>query len=611
MHLNLQTEWISCKDSSFQEACNKADVMNQAGYTFTKPVYHALKVTFELSLLTRKIEFLTTSKVAGPPQDILRLILLIKELRDKIPFGQVKLNKLMINLARCKKWPYPEQSAERVAQVFTSYKTLFESKEIEAKHQKDFTQFVRDFNKTLREQALTLTDVAEKIETKMRRAFFGPRLQQRIQELFQIGFHRFDHSIETTHFCKIFARYAVVDPDLNKSLAQLVESLSAFDRTNRNWFSKGLFFLKGLLLNALSQEDRAPLLKALVENKNFITYMRHKDAIEGKLKDALLSLCTEDEVCDFIVSLGDETLFRLFINRCMGDEGLKLTSTQIGRIFTQLNKKLLEDPIHKENYRLFLTTLRDRHRLHLLQPFCGEEVVIQSNLETLNIRYRLPFSTYFGNASFRYATEIDISDERFNSFMFKFLSSFGKKGVDRNFINHMRRLFEDYEQGFEDLFEIVLTKMGEKKLGMEEWVQYEDNFYKVIRNLVLMCLPCRKISSSEVGSSASPLLCLYNNNLFLTGHNDKGQMILKNFTRHNYVENVPVYLCLFYGDIETVKSSMKELLQDEKNRKAVSSFTEAYMDSRIQVEKIDKLNNYSSDSFFDRINMVTNNFKGK
>lgn len=606
MHVSLQTEWKSCQDSTFPKAANKAKEMNLVDYTFTKPVYRYSKDTFELSLLSRKIEFLTVSNEVDPPEDILDLILLIKELSDNIPIGQVKLNKLMINLARYKKWPYAEKSVESVAQVFISYKTLFESNGIESKHQKDFTQFVRDFNKTLREKSLSLTEIAEKIETKMRTAFFGPHLQQRIQELFQIGFHRFENSAGIALFCKTFARYPSVE-----CIGELVDSLSAFDRANGSWF------LKGLLIEALSQEDRAPLLTALMENKNFITYMRQRGCIDDNLKETLLKFCLDDEVCDFIVHLGDELLFRLFINHSMVNE-LMLTSTQIGRIFTQLNKKLLEDNIHKENYRLFLTALRDRHRLHLLQPFCGEEAVIQSNLETLNIRYRLPFSIYFNNAPFRYATEIDISDERFNSFMFKFLPIFGKNGVHQHFKNQMSLVFKDYEQGFEDLFEIVLPKMGEwcvtkQRLGVDNFVYYESNFYKHARDLVLMCLPNRW--KKEISSFASPLslLCLYNNCLFLTDHNDQGQTILRGFSRRNHVVNSLADECLFYDDIETVKSSMKELLKDEKNREAVSAFMEAYMNkpTRTQFENFNNVKNYKTESFIDRINMLTNKFKGK
>ena len=171
-------------------------------------------------------------------------------------------------------------------------------------------QLVRDLNKKLREQALSLEDIAEKIETKLRKSFFGAGLHQRIQELFQLGFDRFESSKNMAPFIDVFVRHAYVygqdETLLKNSVAQMIEALNVFDRAKRNEHLKNIF------LEILAQENKAPLLQALVENENFIKLAQQKGFVDEKLKEAILSHGSEDEICDLVVFLGDVDLFHSF-----------------------------------------------------------------------------------------------------------------------------------------------------------------------------------------------------------------------------------------------------------------------------------------------------------
>ena len=137
----LNSVLVSYRDCPFNSAYNKAKDYNKSDFTFAKPIYTYNCKTFELNVCVRTLSFSKEQQNGNPPKDIFRLIHIINDLRANIPYAvlQLKLTKLMINLAGCPKWPLTQQSVDHVANVFLSYQSLIESNDLEPKHQKDFT----------------------------------------------------------------------------------------------------------------------------------------------------------------------------------------------------------------------------------------------------------------------------------------------------------------------------------------------------------------------------------------------------------------------------------------------------------------------------------------
>ena len=274
----------------------------------------------------------------------------------------------------------------------------------------------------------------------------------------------------------------------------------------------------------------------------------------------------------------------------------------------------MENKIHKENYNFFLTKLKDYHRLSLLQPFSNEEAMIQSNLETLNIRYMLPFSAYFGNATFRFVTEMDITDAKFNRIMFDVLARFQDQSIISNFKACVSTIYKEYKQGFEDLFEIAIPITAQwciehNRPKVQQFIYTENATYSLFRAQVLTCLPDKWKKKND---SLPGVLCLSKNAFYVTDLDNQKKMVLKGFIDSSDILNEIPDDALFYDDIETVSSTMKDLLRDEANRKAVSDLMEAFLNRNNRDNTLSVINDYGSitTSFIERLNILIKYYKG-
>lgn len=579
-------------------------------YVFAKPVFKfvADDKCFKWRVSSKQIVFKTIENGTQPP--FYPLISAVRQVADgtNSDYLRAKLNKLMIVLHGTTAWPFNGKvTAQDAEQAFVDFKNL---KDPNHQHVENFSRFVRQLNKGLRERSMKLETIAEKIATKANRPLSGGKnLYLRVNELLQLGVNRIENNFKadpTLIFCRVFALHTHIfqenrdslaaQADLKKCVNQLVRALRKCDDPSLllQFFSE--------LLGKLDNKSTKWMVQALAADPDFIFYMQQNNRID-EIKQNLLKLVKCDAVIDALVCLGDEELFTDFID----ERALILTKAEVGQIFIRLNEKLPENvKMYKNQYLYFLTKLRNVDKLYLLASFTENSELIKRNLSALGLYCKEPLSSFFGNAAFRVLTMPEFSDLKMKEACFKLFLHSGSIPVadEAKFHGHLKTIQREFKEGYSELCGLVLTKMGEEKVLQSHLADAVAN-YQIIKKCVLISLPFAWKKKKEELENAYKILTVRGNSFYRL---EKGLIPFEEGQVGSSSGDC------FYGDeIDTLKRRINEELNEPAHREAISALTEAYLLStnKYKPELVTEMIQCTNPKFVTRIQYLTDYFTGK
>lgn len=464
-----------------------------------------------------------------------------------------KLNKLLVYLVRLTEWPFPKNTPEDFTKTFTDYRKSLESKSILIKNQEKILTMIKQINKKIHTQSMSLEEINLKILTKSQRAINeGKKFFDRIQQLFQEGTKKV-FQLESPaskkrvdEFNRLFALHAYVyEPDANieqaekllaDQLEKLVGSLVAYDQCQNS--STLLEFFMDMMhklidhfnstrdLGATWGRALASTFESLVNQPAFLEYMQRPARQQDALSPLLCTLFEKDKtwraVAIFIVVLGNRDLFKEVLASRIDEKArmCTLNEKQMDVIFYHLNETLqLQESLfakaYREMYLDFINLLMRVNKLHFLKPYAQDSKyskTLRDNLVRLDFSFMsdntLSLGAFFGNAGLRAVSCRDKNMPRSIDVKSSLVHLFGNCGenpvVDTTAFNAaLIPLMKDFGDGFELLAQELLRAIGEStgRLGLteenqdtlipvEQWLTGKvAPIYRSIKKTILRCLP--------------------------------------------------------------------------------------------------------------------------
>ncbi len=533
---------------------------------------------------------------------------------------ELKLNKLIVYLAKTSTWPYDRQQTtiEDVNAAFKEYQEYLKNQHITIANQTIFFNYVRQLTHDINARSMNISDICLKMKTKVYRKEIScdsdeyGRMKQLIAQGMNILLKGDQDGDAIVGFCMQMAHSAYVyKPDADVEMAKrelqevinrLVDILKGKDVNGSMPLHAFVIQLMQRLTDHLSgkkpiQAERASPLawtfEALAKSPEFIKYMQGSNKVNNALmqlaKQLLPFETTGNGIAALIVLLANPELFSDIL-KDQFDEKLSfchLNQKQIDTIFYHLNHSLLdkEHIFRKEYiiiYKRFLSLLANINYLQFLKPYAkeaGHDGQLRESLATIGYPFMRDHSiataSFFGNPT-RRALELE-NRPNVQRTIVRLFTQYSNNPVKNKqlFQKALQNAFADFNLGFEEISEEILGKIGEvapkgirvteqgqkQLIPVEEWLgESVLKVYQVIKAYVLRCIPLVWIEETfEEANNLKDRICFFNNDLYVIEKNHNA-IKLKSFMSHEIVTKLPKSL-----PIACVAGELKEKLQKLMN----------------------------------------------
>ena len=509
-------------------------------------------------------------------------------------------------------------------------------------------------------------------------------LFERVQQLIREGIERILWPDQSTYnsvlvFCKTIARCAYVyKPDadiavarelLQRAIDRLVLLVVDFDHESKSVLSTFTKELLEAITHGIDEDmpmvELAPMvwvLQALVQNPPAISYLRLRSrdqetrGIEQFSSRLLTHELTWKPICQYLIALGNIHLFeKIIIEKINIDEGYaSIPQDHFIEIFAQLVDRyhrereliLREDRegnvVLKKNYaqmiQRFLTRLAEANRLHDLKPYAEHTAhftQLRSTLSDVGFEVMrtetVELPLLFSNPAYRAlgCRDMDRGIQVRRTLLHLF-TNFGASRVadQESFEKALRGVIEDFNPEFYSCFaEQVFSQVGRASISgisnINEWLeQTVVRIYRDLKKYAVFCLPIewhQGACENRDNTNLVGRICLYEG-IVCSIHIEGGKIVLKDLFTNVPLENITSTVFEYSESFGVVKQRLKDLMEDEDNRTAVSNLAQQYMpcvyyeNMRTLIEALlkllfEKMKKDHQTSFNGRTHILANFFK--